>query len=272
MSLSRSVYNYKFESDLDSDSDFESDEELMTEIIAIVVPIFCMHLHRKEPYYDQKVIWNEHVSKLNNKGPTKFFRAHRMHYSSFMKLCNYIDPHVRKLSKYSPSTFGVITTEIALHCAIRWLAGASYIELCHHIGVSKTTFYHYTHRVIAAINTCKALDYKLPTEPHEVERAAADFAAISSHGVLQGCIGALDGLLVKTITPSKNEVPHVKAYYSGHYAHYGINMQAICDSSCRFIYLSTNSPGGQNDVLAYQFSKLPEKIEALPLTLSLIHI
>ena len=161
---------------------------------------------------------------------------------------------------------GVITTEIALHCAIRWLAGGSYIELCHHVGVSRAAFYHYTHRVIAAINNCKDLEYKFPTDPHEMERAAADFAAISLHGVIQGCLGALDGLLIKTIVPSRNEVPHVKAYRSGHYAHYGINVQAICDSSCRFIYLSTEAPGGQNDVLAYNFSPLPEIIEALPLT------
>jgi hypothetical protein len=48
-----------------------------------------------------------------------------------------------------------------------------------------------------------------------VERAAADFAAISSHGVMQGCIGALDGLLIKANTPSQNEVPHVKSCHSG---------------------------------------------------------
>ena len=78
MSLSQSAYKYKFNSDLDSDSDFESDKELMTEIIAIVVPLVCMHLHRKDPYYDQKVMSASSTTKdpPNSIGPTGCTTVH----------------------------------------------------------------------------------------------------------------------------------------------------------------------------------------------------
>jgi len=88
--------------------------------------------------------------------------------------------------------------------------------------MSKTSFYIYAYRCIRAINECEALAYKFPTSPQEVEDAAQSFKAISSNGVIEGCVGAMGGILIKTITPSRKEV---KAFFSGHYQHYALNVQ-----------------------------------------------
>ena len=61
--------------------------------------------------------------------------------------------------------------------------------------------------------------------PQEVEDAAQSFKAISSNGVIEGCVAAMGGILIKTITPSRKEVGNVKAFFFGHYQHYALNVQ-----------------------------------------------
>ena len=91
--------------------------------------------------------------------------------------------------------------------------------------MSKTSFYIYAYRCIRAINECEVLVYKFPTSPQEVEDAAQSFKAISSNGVIEGCVAAMDGILMKIMTPSRKEVVNVKAFSSGHYQHCALNAQ-----------------------------------------------
>ena len=65
--------------------------------------------------------------------------------------------------------------------------------------------------------------------------------------------------------PSKDEVGNLTSYYSGHYARYGINIQAICDSQCQFMFLSASSPGSVNDRVAYEHCNVSNLVESLPL-------
>ena len=157
---------------------------------------------------------------------------YRIHYPPYMKLCDFIDTAVRKryevASRRTGNSVRVITTPIAFPCCIHWLAGGS----CHRdihftAGMGRTSFYIYAHRCIAAINDCDALSYKFPTTPPmEVERVAQDFQLISSHGVTEGCVvAAMDGIFIKTITPARSEVGNVRSFFSGHYHHYGLNVQ-----------------------------------------------
>jgi hypothetical protein len=53
--------------------------------------------------------------------------------------------------------------------------------------------------------------------------------------------GALDGLFVKIIQPGSVACP--RDYFSGHYQAMGINVQAMCDSKSRFIYVAIGGPG-----------------------------
>ena len=151
-----------------------------------------------------------------------------MHYPSYMKLCKLIDNFVRKNAEMAKrrtgNSVGYITTPIALHCCIRWLSGGSFHDIRLTAGMSKTSFYTYAYRCIRAINECEALAYKFPTSPQEVEDAAQSFKAISSNGVIEGCVAGMDGILIKTITPSRKEVGNVKAFFSGQYQHYGLKV------------------------------------------------
>ncbi len=72
-------------------------------------------------------------------------------------------------------------------------------------------------------------------------------------------------MLLQIQTPLSTETGNVMAYYSGHYAENGINVQAACDSMCRFLYVSSSAPGSTSDVVALCQTSLIQLIEDLPL-------
>ncbi len=67
-------------------------------------------------------------------------------------------------------------------------------------------------------------------------------------GVIDGCIGCLDGLILRIQTSSTREVGNVKAFFSGHYQAYDVNVQVICDSKCGFTYVAVVAPVGMKKV------------------------
>lgn len=59
---------------------------------------------------------------------------------------------------------------------------------------------------------------------------------------------------------------NLRAYYSGHYEHYGPNCQGMCDSSLCFLYFGIVAPGSVNNNITYtRTGSLSEVIENLNL-------
>jgi len=78
-------------------------------------------------------------------------------------------------------------------------------------------------------------------------------------------VACLDGYLLQIKVPANAETGNVKAYFSGHYQTYGINMQAACDHHCRFVYAALAAPGGANDIAAYRKVYFSEMVQNLPI-------
>ena len=116
-----------------------------------------------------------------------------------------------------------------------------------------------------AILSCDDLAYHFPSSDEQIQQVANEFKKQSTRGVLDGCVGCLDGFLLQIRTPSARETGHVKSYFSGHYRMYGVNIQAVCDSQCRFTYVSVAAPGGTNDIVAFRKTTLHNIVEELPL-------
>ena len=85
---------------------------------------------------------------------------------------------------------------------------------------------------------------------------AAGFSRISA-GVLTGCLGALDGLLIPIECPRQardfggQEACYNPLSYYCRKGFYAVNVQAICDAHCRFSYVSVQTPGTTRDSLAF---------------------
>ena len=88
----------------------------------------------------------------------------------------------------------------------------------------------------------------LPTSSDELENLARGWDSVSNaNGIFYGVLGAIDGWLCCIDKPLEvGSGP----YFSGHYQRCGINVQAICDANCQFIYLAAAAPE-KNDVRAF---------------------
>jgi hypothetical protein len=80
----------------------------------------------------------------------------------------------------------------------------------------------------------------------------------------QTCIGALDGILVETLLPTKRETKRRNDFRSGHKKRIGLNVQALCDTKLRFLLVSCICPGKTNDWSAYSKSIIRQLVEELP--------
>ena len=151
-----------------------------------------------------------------------------------------------------------------LYCLLLWLGGGSYLDIRLCVGISPASFYRSIYKCIDVILNSDELSYKFPSTTAEFEAAAQEFKALSSHGARKGCDACLDGLLLRIQVPASSETGNVKAYFSGHYQAYGINVQAACDHKCRFVYASLAAPGGANDITALKKTKWSQMIKDLP--------
>jgi DDE superfamily endonuclease len=215
-------------------------------------------------YTRERLCWEEHVKVLLLEG--SFKRTYRMEYTSFNKLCSLLDPFllVDPIMSMLRTNKPVIGTHIIVSSFIRWVSGGSYIDIHAIAGISVSSFYRVMGCCVRAILQCQTLAYHFPQTPSDICKAADAFRALSTHQFLVGCVGVMDGILIRIKVPSASEVGHVKSFYSGHYSSYGINVQAACDHQCRFIEACVVAPGGHNDITAYRKSTLPELINKLP--------
>ena len=152
-----------------------------------------------------------------------------------------------------------------MHCTLRHLSGGSHQDIQVTACLPVSTFHYCIHRGIDAINKCLALSLQFPMTEEELRKTAIEFQAKSSFGVMDGCIGALDGWLCRIKVSTPKETSNVSSYFSGHYECHGLNIQAACDSRCRFTWLSIRSPGGTGDSKAFYGTSLDSFLKELPI-------
>ena len=211
--------------------------------------------------------WDLHVAKLYHESPTAFERVYRMSFVSYKKLCSWIDPYVRvdPIKSQNRTGTGRIETEVVLHCLLRWLAGGSYLDVRMIAGISESSFYPCCYKAADAIRCLEQLAIRFPTTTEAIEKSVDGFKAISREEVIDGCVACIDGFLLPITVPSVEETANQIAYYSGHYNTNGINVQAACDSHCRFVYVALAAPGSSSDLVALRKTTLSDKIANLPL-------
>jgi hypothetical protein len=70
------------------------------------------------------------------------------------------------------------------------------------------------------------------------------FLENSEQQLFFGIIGAIDGYLQPIAKPRKKDCDGFpQAYWSEHYMSNGLNVQAVCDSNCYFLYFGVVAPG-----------------------------
>ena len=72
-----------------------------------------------------------------------------------------------------------------------------------------------------------------------------------------------DEIHMQTPAPSRKDVENVRAFFSGHYQTYGVNVQASCDHNCRFGFIGVAGPGVMGDREALNQVSIGKMIENL---------
>lgn len=160
---------------------------------------------------------------------------------------------------HARSTGGVIVGEVKIACTLRILGGGTYMD----VALLFDTSFNHMHKIFKYVVTkwlthksfynINGIDYCCDEE--KMKEVALQFAE-GSNGVISGCIGALDGWVVKIKKPSRSDgVKNAKQFYSRK-GYFGVNVQAIVDKRKRVLFRSIISRGAEHDSTAFKNSAL----------------
>ncbi len=183
-----------------------------------------------------------------------------------MCLAKLLEPRLAQNNRKSFNSCGqpAICPPHILGLTICWLSGGSYHDIRDTGNFSAPTFFRLLKKGLYAILHCEELQFQLPTTKEELDELAEGFKFKSTEGIMAGCVGALDGLLLLICTPTRKEASNVRQFYSGHYQRMGLNVQGLVNCHLRFINSGVLTGGRSSDYKAYQKSKVRNWIENLP--------
>ena len=200
------------------------------------------------------------LASLTDSQYTRMFRLDRAAFCQLLIRVNEIAPVVddRKAIASSGSS---ISGEIRLAVTLRWLAGASYLDLCFGWGLSVSSFFSVLWSTMEAIELAIPLSYPI----NDIARLQeiGDEAAAATHGAFSGFAGAIDGLVVRTRSPHKNECDNPAAYRNRKGC-FGILCLGVADMRGRFLSFSCKWSGSTHDSYAWSTSSLRMSIPNLP--------
>ena len=126
---------------------------------------------------------------------------------AFDKLLLMLYPKLLKnivLSSNSTSGLGeVINLEMTMAIGLCLLAGASYIDLTSAYGISESSVFVARNLFVNAVNSFEALKIVFPDSEEDFNVLQNEFQAKSTHGLIRGCVGCIDGLLIEIKCPSE---------------------------------------------------------------------
>jgi DDE superfamily endonuclease len=207
-----------------------------------------------------------------------FRRYFRMNKESFFKLCELITlkvgvdvfrpessfPDVVSTRGSVKGSGGAICGEIRVAICIRLMAGASYLDLMVIFDLCHRSIFRCFHTAVSWIT--KTLTFPLPAALRDqdatfFEERSDEFAGGASNGIFRGCFGALDGLAIRIKRPTKSQsVRDPGAYYCRKGFH-ALNVQAICDSNKRILWMSSSHQGSCHDSTAWTSTMLYKTLQ-----------
>ena len=222
---------------------------------------------RSKKWSPPRLIWADYVAELTHQN--EFTVTFRMSFQSFCKLVELLRVKLtvdERQGNRSSESSGCILPELVVAMSLRWLAGGQWPDIKKVYGVSRSHFFFLRIRFLDAVMECSELEIQLPdcTDIEALEVLASQFEAQSSQSVFRGCVGALDGLTALIKAPTALEAENVLCFYSGHYKHDALNVQAMCDHRGKFLFFSVTAPGSCPDGSALALTSLQQWIESLP--------
>jgi hypothetical protein len=242
---------------------YVSNEASMVFMSIVSTMYLIQHTDERNPsIMEQRLLWDSFTDKYGNR--QDFTRAIRMKLESFNVLLSHIRDQIQVDEVQALRHSTPILPELCLFSTIRYLAGASYLDIRFATGISVPSIYRIIWKTMKALINCPELQVKFPSTEKELKDAALGFESVSTGGCISNCITVVDGYHLAIQTPSKKEAKNVQSFFSGHYQSYGVNIQAACDHNCRFQFIGVAGPGVMGDRDAINEIELGALISDLP--------
>lgn len=175
------------------DSGDEDDALADLQMLAVLAAIDAANngRPRRPPRERLRLHWSE-FRRLRVQDGT-FKRMFRVSEHQFDELVRILEPYLiadEDMARLATSA-GPVSPELRVAGALRYLAGASYLDMFHLLGMGVSTYYHCVLQVVAAINAAERMQFRFPETVQECTELARGFEATSAYGafkvLLQPC-------------------------------------------------------------------------------------
>ncbi|CAN0060380.1 unnamed protein product [Discosporangium mesarthrocarpum] len=126
-----------------------------------------------------------------------FQRLFRMGFPSFNFIYGLLGPNLNLDVEMANLRNRVVAGEWALALTLRWLNGGTYFEMMDDPIIAKSKANSVLQRTLEAIYSCPDLGIVWPDDGR-LDHVAAGFRDRSRQGIMDRCVGAVDGLFIRT--------------------------------------------------------------------------
>ncbi len=247
----------------------DDDDEAALALMAATLLLRKRKRGRNPKSTHPRIVLADHFSLLHANDPFEFQRRYHVSFGGYKELVRLLYDELKvdaRQSMRSTSGNRPISPDDIVAMGLRFLGGTSAVDLTDLFGVSLASAHRVINKFIAAVNRQPALSINMPRTRAECKKLADEWDERSNaHGIFYGVVGAVDGILIHTQKPRKDEVSDTNQYFSGHKHHFGLNVQCVCDARGRFIYVCVAGPGKTNDARAFpRCEKLQRVIDNFP--------
>jgi hypothetical protein len=176
----------------------------------------------------------------------------------FNEILAKIELDIKRDEKRAKNSSGsVIEPKTKLAATLRFLAGGSQHDIRFAFGLSKGSFYGETGAIWPTVESIdKHYELKYPIDDSEMLAEIGDeFGDFSPHGEMQNCVGAIDGILLRTRCPYRSEHKDGAAFKNRKKC-FGIMALAVADVRAKFLYFAAGWTGSTHDSTAWETSTL----------------
>ena len=131
-----------------------------------------------------------------------FDRTYRMSVAAFYRLLDLLRDDLMTMNESQHGGYhdtDAVEPELIMAIGIRWLAGGSYVDIQHVYGCSIASVFRFRDMFLDAVLNCNALDIVFPNTDEHLKSTTLKFADKSSERIMIGCVGAIDGLLLRSV-------------------------------------------------------------------------
>lgn len=146
------------------------------------------------------MVWSDRLRVLSDNA---FKRRYRMPKHTFAVLCaDLAEPMAEKHMELGQRLPRGVSIEVQVSAVVRWLAGGSYLDIVDIHGISHSVLYYCIDAFVLTVVEHPKYKIKYPIGDAEaLEELSQGFARLDRTECFDGCVGALDGLIIPIRKP-----------------------------------------------------------------------